>query len=690
MSGYTQNNRILTFQSPLGANKLLAMSFGGTEAISEIFQYEVDVLSETGTSITPTAIVGKRVTVGLQVTDTGVKRYFNGIAASFESTGGDTYFNSYRVRMVPMLWLLSLNQQTRVFQDLTVLKIAQKVLEPYSIVPRFQVEGNYPVLEYCTQYRETDLHFLERILQQQGIFFYFIHTDSDHQLVLVDNSQLCAECPVVSNLEFRIEQEHQLSFYMPTVQAFHECSTLIPGEHTLWDYRFIPYSASHAVPTTSRSAQQMGDNSHEWYDFADSAAGFFKTESADSKTITMQTLLQNVQRDAKDASAVVCKGASTASTLQAGFTFTLSKYPQPEQNKKYLITRVVHSVQQRPGYRSEVSSQESEPYLNQFEARPFHQTFHPDITRSKPRVQGVVTGKVVTFPGEDLHLDRFGRVCVQFWWDRLRPPETPDKTLLRVAQQWAGKGWGTYFWPRIGDEVLIDFIEGDPDAPIVVGSLYNGVNMPKYDPKTQGTRSGILTRSSQGGGPSNANELRFEDRMGNEQIFLRAERDMDHRTVHDHRRYVGNDDSTIVGRTRMVRVDGDDNLEVNRDRIEHVTGNADLNIGAAHTTRAGTYGLQVETECTVQVGANYALQADALCYMQGTAGVLLESDTLICLKVGSTSLTVSPAGVIVNGALIPIPGAASAAIPQVPVVIKPPATPNSPDMADDGTKGGKL
>jgi type VI secretion system secreted protein VgrG len=434
----------------------------------------------------------------------------------------------------------------------------------------------------------------------------------------------------------------------------------------------------------------MGANSHERYDFADSAAGFFKTEAADAKTATMQTLLQNVQRDIQDASAVVCEGASTASTLQAGFTFTLGKYPQQEQNTKYLVTRVIHSVQQRPGYRSEVSPRESEPYRNQFEARPFHQTFRPEITRAKPRVQGVVTGKVVTFPGEDLYLDRFGRVCVQFWWDRRRPPETPDKTLLRVAQQWAGKGWGTYFWPRVGDEVLIDFIEGDPDAPIVVGSLYNGVNMPKYDPKSQGTRSGILTRSSQGGNSSNANELRFEDRMGSEQIFLKAERDMDHRTVHDHRRYVGNDDSTVVGGSRMERVDGDDNLEVDRNRIERITGSADLSVGSAQTTKAGTYGLKVETECAVQVGANYALQANALCYMQGIAGILLESDTMICLKVGSTSLTVSPAGVIVNGALIPIPGAASAAIPQVPVFVKPPATPNSPDLADDGTKGGKL
>lgn len=688
MAGYTQSNRILAFQSPLGANTLLAMEFGGVEAISEIFEYDVDVLSETGTSISATAILGKRVTVELQVTDTGIKRYFNGIVASFESTGGDSWFNSYRVRMVPMLWLLSLNQQTRVFQDMTVLEIAQKALASYSIVPQLQIESSYPRLEYCTQYRETDLQFVQRILEQHGIFFFFTHTASDHRLVLSDNSQLSSECPVVSDFEFWTQQLKELSFYRPLVRAFQSRSSLIPGEHTLWDYRFIPYARSQSAPSTSRSRAQTGNNSHELYDLADSASAHFKTESADARTSTLQTLLQNVQRDTVDATAVLCEGESTASTMQAGFTFTLSKYPQQEQNRKYLVTRVVHRVRQRPGYRSEVESGETEAYWNRFEARPFQQTYRPLRTHTKPRVQGVVTGKVVTFPGEDLYLDRFGRVCVQFWWNR-QAAAGPDKTLLRVAQQWAGKGWGTYFWPREGDEVLIDFIDGDPDAPIVVGSVYNGVNMPKYDPKTQATRSGIRTRSSQGGSDANSNELRFEDRIGSEQIFLRAERDMDLRTMHDHRRYVGNDDSTIVRGNRKARVNSE-NLEVEADRQESITGNAGLSVGMGHTTKAGTYGLQVSTECSVQVGANYALQANALCSLGGTAGVLLESDTLICLKVGATSLTVSPLGVIVNGALIPVPGAASAAIPQVPVIVNSPAVPTPPDEADDGTKGGKL
>jgi len=691
MAGYTQNNRLLALHSPLGPNKLLAMTFGGVEEISEIFDYYVDVLSEPETVVVPSSLVGKRVTMDLQVTDTGTKRYFNGIVRSLESTGGDTYFNSYRLSIVPMLWLLSLNRQTRVFQDSNVLEVARKVLEPYSIVPQLQIQSSYPILEYCTQYRETDLHFLQRILQQQGITFYFRHSASDHLLVLSDNSQLSGECEVVSDLDFVVQQERQLSFYRSAVQDFRSRSTLIPGEHTSWDYRFMQYDVSHAGPVTSRAKAELGDNSHEIYDYADSANAFFKTEAADARTSQMQTLLQNVGRDLHDASAVECEGASTASTLQAGFTFTLHKYPQEQNNIKYLVTQVVHRVQQQPGYRAEFTAPDEEPYRNTFKARPFRQVYRKPITLTKPRVQGVVTGKVVTLTGEESHLDRFGRVCVQFWWDRSRPPQTPDKTVLRVAQQWAGKGWGTYFWPRVGDEVLIDFIEGDPDAPIVMGSVYNGINMPKYDPRTEYTRSGILTRSSKGGGAANANELRFEDRFGAEQIFLNAERDMDHRVEREHRRFVGANDHLIVRGSQLGLVEGNSDQEIQGNSIERIAGRFDRDIEADSVERiGGDYSVNVAKDLSIKVGTAYSLDVGTLCALKGVAGIILESQTMVRLQVGTTSLTVTPAGVIVSGAIIPLTGAMNPPIPEAPALTQSPAHPQRPDEADDGTKGGKL
>jgi type VI secretion system secreted protein VgrG len=192
--------------------------------------------------------MGKRVTLDMQVTDTGTKRYFNGIVASLEATGGDTFFNSYRVRLVPTLWLLSLNKQTRVFQDKSVLEIVKAVLSPYSIVPTVETQGTFTSLEYCTQYRETDLAFVSRLLQQHGIFYYFTHTASDHVMVLSDTVTHLTECAVASQFRYGITVEEQLSFYEPVIYSFASRSSLITGEHSTWDYRLIPYAASHASP----------------------------------------------------------------------------------------------------------------------------------------------------------------------------------------------------------------------------------------------------------------------------------------------------------------------------------------------------------------------------------------------------------------------------------------------------------
>lgn len=678
MASYTQTNRILTFTSPLGANTLLPMNFRGTEEISELFDFSLDLLAVPEIVIDPAALVGRRVTLSIQVTDTGTLRSFNGIVASFEGTGGDSYFNSYRLRMMPMLWLLSLNQQTRVFQNKTVLDIVKEVLSPYSIVPRVETQQPYVTLEYCTQYRETDLDFVSRILQQHGIFYYFTHTASDHIMVLSDTASLLSDCPVVSQFRYQITGEEQLSFYEPIVDSFASRSILITGEHTSWDFRFMPYALSHASPQTARASTPMGQNSHEAYDYADSASALLKTESGDGKTQQLQTDLQNVVKEMSEAQSIQCHGASTASTMQAGFSFTLTDYPQTEKNIKYLITRVEHSAEQYPGYRSEVSSAASpNPYTNAFLARPFTQPYRKERTLPKPRVDGVVTGKVVTPAGDDSWLDKYGRVCVQFWWDRKRPPNTPDNTLLRVAQQWAGKGWGTYFWPRVGDEVLIDFLEGDPDAPIVVGSVYNGVNMPKYDPQSEYTLSGILTRSSKGGGAANANELRFNDRMGSEQIFMNAERDFDLHVEHDWHTLVGNEEHRKITSNQYHSVGGDAQLKVTQNQTVQVDGDAAASVrGNRIETVGGSYSTTATVSQVHKAGVSHIVQADEEVHISGKTRVIIDGGVGgICLKGPLGAISIDMTGITLQG---PVRFGTADCLPPLPE----PPLPNQQEMTE--------
>ena len=713
MPSYTHHDRYLSFTSPLGANKLLVESFRCSEAISELFELNIELLATPDTTVSPSQLIGKRVTLDVQVSATGATRSFNGMVASLESFGGDLDFNTYRVRVVPSLWLLSLNTQTRVFQGMNVGDILKKVLGAYSITPKDELEATYTVLEYCTQYRETDLAFVSRLMEQHGIFYYFTHTSSSHTMVISDASAQLEPCDVRSALKYAPDIKDRAGFYGFVVTSLASRSALVTGQYRLWDYSFAQYAATASNPATIDTKSALGQNSHEFYDFADSATAYLKTPGSDKNTGAVQSLLQTVDRDTGDAQSLIASGESDVSVLQSGFTFTLTDYPQANANVKYLVTRVEHEAAQRPSYRSQSTVPTDEPYKNTFQAQPSSLTYRTAKTIPKPRVNGVVTGKVVTPSGDDSYLDKYGRVCVQFWWDRERKANTTDNTLLRVAQQWAGSGWGTYFWPRVNDEVLIDFIEGDPDAPIVVGSVYNGVNMPKYDPATQYTRAGILTRSSKQGAAANANELRFDDLKGSEQIFINAEKDYDVHVEHDWHTQVDNDQHMIITKDQYHEVDGESHSKIAKDRIQEIGGDLNLNvkgkqlesttgdksekIGGNHSYATdGNANINVSQALNEKVGMNYSLQvgmnqynkagmlyvvdAGQEVHVKGGMTVVIDGGMGVCLSGPGGFVSIDPSGVTIQGIMVKINsgGASLQGSPGSPESPQAPTAPKSP------------
>ncbi len=710
---YAHTNRILSLTSPLGTDKLLVESFRGEEAISELFDFEVEVLAEPSTAVSASALIGKRVTVDLQVDDSGTTRSFNGIVASLESYGGDLDFNTYRLRMVPMMWLLSLNTNTRVFQGMTVVDIVKKVLTPYSITPTDNTQATYTALEYCTQYRETDLAFVRRLMEQHGIFFFFTHTSSDHTLVLADASAQLSPCATVSDFPYVPNKDGKRSFYEAVIESFASQTSLATGQHTLWDYRFSQFAPSASNPATSATKSALGSNSHEVYDYADGPSAYLKTDTGDGNVATLQALLQNAARDRADAQSVLSSGRSNAGTMQPGCTFTLTDYPQDDANTKYIATRVQHVAQQRPTYRTESQTRESAPYRNSFHAQAAVLPYRPPLTTPKPRVHGVVTGQVVAPSGDESYLDKYGRVCVQFWWDRTRKPNTTDNTLLRVAQQWAGKGWGTYFWPRLGDEVLIDFLDGDPDAPIVVGSLYNGTNLPKYDPASEYTRSGVLTRSSKNGAAANANELRFDDLKGSEQIFMNAEKDFDVHVENDQHTQIDNDQHLTVKANKYDEVDGEYHNKITKAATEEygadhdiavkgkhqeavtgdksekvggnhmyaVDGNAHENVSQALNQKVGmNYSLQVGMNQYNKAGMLYVVDSGEAVHIKGGMTVVIDGGMGVCLSGPGGFVSIDPSGVTIQGLMVKINsgGAALQGQPGSPQSPEAPIAPGSP------------
>jgi type VI secretion system secreted protein VgrG len=684
MAAFAQTSRLLNFTSPLGDDVLLPERLTGVEGISELFDYRLELLAETETSVDPKKIVGQKVCVSISADDSGTMRYINGIVASFEMTGGDLDFNTYRARVVPNLWTLTLNENTRVFQDKTVVDVIKAVLSPYNISPSDQTSATYTPMEYCTQYRETDFAFISRLMEQHGIIYFFSHTKDDHTFTLQDVSSKLSDCAIQSTFRFAPEPNPREGFYDFVIREFISRSTLVTGKHTAWDYSFI---RDKAVLSPSEATKgPLGSNSNEQYDYANSAAAYLKKDSSDSKINDLTEFFATIRRDSADAETLVAEGTSNAIPMQTGYTFTLSKYPQDAVNTKYLLTRIEHEVQQLPPYRTRTAAP-PQPYTNRFRAVPSAIRFRAPIDTVKPVVSGMHTGFVVVQSGEDSYMDKYGRVNVQFWWDRLRKPNTPDNTWLRVAQSWAGKGWGTYYWPRVGDEVLIGFIEGDPDQPIVVGSVYNGVNMPKYDPAGQYTLSGILTRSSKGGGAANANELRFEDLAGSEQIFMNAEKDYDLHVEHDWHTMVGNEQHTTITSNRFDQVGGDSHLLIKGKHLEQINGENDLNVqgnqivsvggNRDHTVSgnltesiSGSSNISVSSSLSEKVGSTYSLTVGQDFEIQATANCDVTAMSQITLNCGPNSIVLTPLGIGLNGAAGSISiGPAGVAITGVMVMI---------------------
>ena len=327
-------------------------------------------------------------------------------------------------------------------------------------------------------------------------------------------------------------------------------------------------------------------------------------------------------------------GEGNARGLSVGSLFELSGHPRKDQNREYLIVSANHNIVSDV-YRTG-GGEEAPPdiYSCSFTAIPSKRPFRSARLTSKPVVKGPQTAIVVGPSGEEIYTDKYGRVKLQFHWDRYSKADENSSCWVRVAQAWAGAKWGAINIPRIGQEVIVDFIEGDPDRPMITGRVYNDDNMPPYDLPANDTQSGIKTRSSRGGGPTNINEFRFEDKKGEELIFLQAEKDQEVRVKHDLVELIGNEDHLTVKSDRFQAIEGDMNLEVKGDRNEKVDG---------------TISREAGMDMQEKVGMKHALEAGLEIYLKAGLNVVIEAGMSITLKAGASFIVVGPTGVIISG-----------------------------------------
>jgi type VI secretion system secreted protein VgrG len=560
MGSYTQENRLIAVEPspPLEKDELLLQGFTGHESISRLFSFHLDMLSENF-SIDFNDIVGKSITVKVKLSDGASYRYFNGYVSRFGQSGSDLNFAHYRAEVVPWLWFLTRNANCRIFQNMKVPDIIQKIFSDRGFSDfRLSLQGSYDPLEYCVQYRETDFNFVSRLMEQNGIFYFFEHSDGKHVLVLGDKPSVHQPCPNQGTVRF-----DQMAGGGPeeddVVTSWITEAELHTGKYSLSDYNFETPSTDLQV--NEPTIISVDDNSrYEIYDYP-----------GDYLNKGQGQTVAKVRMQEQEAQYVLSSGLSVCRVFTSGYKFNLEDYYRNDVNTSYVLTEVEHRASVGGSYIAGGSA--GETYGNQFTCIHASVPFRPPRTTLKPFVQGPQTAKVVGKSGEEITVDQYGRVKVQFYWDREGKEDENSSCWIRVSQIIAGKNWGTIFIPRIGQEVIVDFLEGDPDRPIITGRVYNAEQMPPGALPSYQDISGIRTHSTKGGGEHDANVLSFCDTKGSEVLYMHAQKDRATRVENNDDLKVGNDQTQDIGHDRTTTIHHDKTLTVLNDRTSTIDGN---------------------------------------------------------------------------------------------------------------------
>lgn len=688
MPNYTQDTRLLNLNTPLGKDVLLLAAFSGQETMSRLFSYQLDALS-TKAGIDPTAIVGKNVTWSVQHHDKE-PRFFNGFVSRFGAgprTIQDLY--AYRLEVVPWLWFLTRTANCKIYSGSDALRtgpeIIKKVFDDLGFSDyKLDLKRSYEKREFCVQYRETAFNYVSHLMEEEGIFYFFQHTNGKHVMVLADHKGAYKDVPenkvrytggdVAPNQ--LTQWDHQYEFR--------------PGKWAQTDYNFETPSTSLLV-NTKTVVPVAGVDKFEIFDYP----GDYPVKSEGDAEV-------KVRMEEEEAAYDVVTAAGECCTFTPGGKFTVEEHDvKSEAGKGYVITSVNHEATDTSYTTQAIRSS----YSNSFTAIPDKITFRPERVTERPRVMGPQPAVVVGPAGQELHTDKYGRIKVQFFWDREGKKDENSSCWIRVAQSMAGKRWGMAFWPRIGQEVVVAFNEGDPDRPIVIGMMYNAEQMPAYqgggpDGKhaSDNKVSGFKSNSTMGG--SGYNELRFDDTKDKQQIFIHAERNMDTRVKKDDMTNVLENQHLTVGKDQKEKIEGNrEGLVVGTQDVVTTGVKKELMEADSHEHVKGNHNEKVDQKKSLtvgmdlheKIGMNYAHESGMNVYIKAGMCLVLEAGMQISLKVGGNFVDVSMAGVAINGmpmVLINSGGAAGAGSPPQPTEPQD-AKKAEPTAADESKSGQK-
>lgn len=657
---------------------LLLLEFNSDESFNALFQHRLTTLCKNN-ELDLKSLLGTTISVKVQGHHLVGAKYFHGHVMAISHRGWQGRFAKYEIELAPWFGFLDKTKDCRIFQHKSVVDIFTEIFEENGFSDyKINLSDTYAPIEYCVQYRESDMNFVNRLLEQEGIYYHFEQLENKHILVLSDSPsahELIAGC-------------QNLPFYPPGsvvrdenfIESWSNSVSVGSGSYSLNAFDF---EKPRAGLETNISIAQDHDHAHmEVYDYQNNYT------QRDDGTRYAQLRMEQLHCETQ-----TFQGISNCPYLHVGGLFNISKHPVEDNNGEYLLTKVYY-------YISTGQYETGEPQNVQMDIRfsciPSQTQYRPPLYAQLPTIAGHQTAIVVGPEGEEIWTDEYGRVKLHFHWDRYSERNESSSCWVRVSQLWAGGNWGSVFTPRMGQEVIVDFIEGNPDKPMIVGRVYNADNMPPYALPENQNQSGIKTRSTKGGSVETFNELRFDDTLGSETLTIHAEKDQNISVENDESHFVGNDrtdevinDETItIGHDRTEKVGNDEIIEVVNDRSQTVGNDENLTVNNNRTHTIATDETlsvgnnrvtDIAKDDTANIGANYTIsigkdeQRDIGANRTTSIGkaetldvgktITVQAGDEIVFKTGSAQITMSKSGDIsIKGANITVEGSGNVII----------------------------
>ncbi|QDV86128.1 type VI secretion system Vgr family protein [Stieleria sp.] len=643
-----QQNRLLNLNTVLGGDVLLLTSFTGSEEMGRLFRYQLEMISDDP-GIKPQDIVGTAIGWSVELADNS-RRHWHGFVKSLSRGDVDGQDRrNYRVEVVPWLWFLTQTSDCKIFQDTKVPDILDEVLGEYSFADyKSDFLLDHKEWEYCVQYRETDFNFLSRLMEQEGIFYYFKHSEGAHQMVITDHKDGYytlpeAEVDFPDDIGSRAIDDHLTSW-----ERKYE---FVPGKWVQRDYNFKTPSDDLITDTgTVVDLPEVGN--YEMYDYP----GEYPDKGVGGGETRLRIEAEETRHDIVSATSL-CK------TFQAGGRFTVDQHrDSEEQGAEVVITAIQHSASEPMAY--ETGGDGGMAYRNSITCLPSSRVFRTPRSTAKPIISGVQTAIVTGPPGEEIYPDEFGRVKCQFHWDRYGQKDDKSSCWIRVSQVHAGSGFGGISIPRIDEEVVVSFLEGDPDRPLVTGRVYHAQNMPPFGLPDSKNISGLKSNSTKGGG--GYNEYVMDDTKGNELIREHAQFDKDSTIENDLREHVLNNRTRDVSVDEAVSIGSNQEINVGANRTVNVGANQEVTIGSnsslsvgsnRDTTVGGNRTLNVTGSQEDNTGASRSTSVGASDTLNVGAALEINAGSAIRLIVGGSSIEIGPSGIKISGPMVDVMGA---------------------------------